>query len=450
MRQQDANRNTIGALSRLTGIPSRLLLALHPSNDPFWRGTVRQNQHVEWFMALAEQHRGRGLGIRDLHYALIVVGAAYDENIGKNEWSRLQRAAGFARDLGVIPPWEFPDKRTRLLAVDGRRDLGEAVTVKKPSLWVPSQTRQFGVEIEEFSALRLQPVRVLVLLEKDAEGVVEEVLPPCTRQGAELRITTGFTPKTLAGEVCREAVRDGRPIYVFQITDADSKGEQMAIATSRHIEFIRSRHDVPPVTLDRIALTLAQVAEIEEDVIGRSIPRSPDKSERREGRVELNALPIFAPGWLRGQVEQALDSVTVEIEEPDPPDVPDELQEFIDKGERLGDRLLARVGERLRLIDQIVSDEIADWEPEEIEVEVPELEVPEDFDPILGSDRNYEEQINAYRRHGAAHRDLRPLDFAPRTCALPGCERTMLHRSVQARYCSTAHMRQAKRKKGRA
>ena len=134
-------------------------------------------------------------------------------------------------------------------------------------------------------------------------------------------------------------MRDPRPLVVFLITDADSSGEQMAVVTGRHLEFLSKRYDLPPIYLDRIALTLAQVTEIEKE-IGREIPLAPDVA-REIGRVELNALPVFAPGWLGRQVKKALESVTVEIEAPEV-EVPDKLDDALLQAERLTIRLYRR------------------------------------------------------------------------------------------------------------
>lgn len=236
---------------------------------------------------------------------------------------------------------------------------------------------------------------------------------------------------------------------MFQITDADFSGEHMSVATGRHLEFLSRRYDLPPIYLARIALTLTQVTEIEAE-IGRPIPRSPDsykdgRLKRDIGRVELNALPIFAPGWLRRQVRLALRSVTVEIEEPDA-GVPEELQETLDKGERIAQHLYGRVAPRLRLVERIVDAALDEWEPDDPEVEVPEVDLDRDW--ILDTERDYLTQLDAYRRHGQAHRDTEPLVLTERLCGC-GCGESLAHMAVQARYLSDAHAQVAARRRAR-
>ena len=202
------------------------------------------------------------------------------------------------------------------------------------------------------------------------------------------------------------------------ITDADFSGEHMSVVTGRHLEFlVRSLtakgYEMPPVFVDRIALTLAQVDEIEQE-IGKEIPRAPDeykdgRLKREEGRVELNALPIFAPGWLRRQVEQALEAVTVEVEEP-AVEVPVELTDALRRAEALADRLYERIEDKLVWIKQIVDDALEEWEPDAVEPDVPEVDLDREerrlrHDPRL---RRAAERLPPPRPSASQHRGARP------------------------------------------
>jgi hypothetical protein len=299
--------------------------------------------------------------------------------------------------------------------------------------YVPTEANVMEVKLGGFDSLEAQPVRVLVCMEKDSESLRGEVFGPCYAAGVELRVTIGFSPKTLAARLAKEALSDKRPLVVFLITDADSAGEDMSRVTGRHLEHLSKHHDLPRILLQRIALTLAQVREIEQE-IGKPIPLAPDV-KREIGRVELNALPIFAPGWLRRQVEEALESVTVEIEEPEV-EVPEELEETLDRALRLASRVYEAVEGRLRWIEESVDNAIDEWEPEVSEAEVPEVDLDRDW--ILDTERDYWTQLNAYRRHGAAHRDPEPLVLTERLCAC-GCGESLAHMAVQARFLNDAH-----------
>jgi hypothetical protein len=410
------------------------LVALSPDNDPFLAGTEAHTRDAHEFMRLMP-FVNPDVHLRDVHYQLVQLGSTpYN-----SDWVWLQTAANRARDLGLIPPWAFPDKRTRALLEDGRGDGEVEYEIAKPVLHAPRRALLANsAHVKDFSPLEAQPVRVLGLIEKDADSFRAEIVPPFRAAGAELRVTIGFTPKTLAARLAREAIRDPRPLVVFLITDADSSGEKMAVATGRHLEFLSKQHDLPPIYLDRIALTLAQVKEIEAE-IGRPIPLAPDVA-RDIGRVELNALPIFAPGWLRRQTEKALASVTVEISEPDV-EVPDELHDALRRAHRLMNRLYRRIEDRLVRIERIVDDALEEWEPEEPQVEIPEPDLDRDW--ILNTDRDYLDQLNAYRRHGPAHHDTAPLVLSERLCRF--CGKSLAHMAVQARYCSDTCRHRARR-----
>jgi hypothetical protein len=381
--------------------------------------------------------------LRGLNYRLV-----QQESSGytgaQQEWEWLQKASRRARDLGLIEPWAFPDMRTRALLSDMRGD-GEKIEyeIVKPTFWVPTRARlDRYASVKDFSPLAVQPVRVLGLIEKDDDDIRAEIVPHFHSAGAELRVTTGFSPKTLAGRLAQDALRDPRPLVVFLITDADSSGEQMAVVTGRHLEFLSKRYDLPRIVLGRIALTLAQVKEIEEE-IGREVPLAPDVA-REIGRVELNALPVFAPGWLRRKVKEALESVTVGIEEPEV-EVPDELDDALLHAERLTIRLYRRIADKLLRIEEIIDTAVAEWEPDPVEIDVPDLDLDRDW--ILDTERDYLTQLNAYRKHGPAHRDTEPLVLTERMCAC-GCGTSLLHKAAQARYLNDAHRMAATRRRG--
>ena len=85
---------------------------------------------------------------------------------------------------------------------DERGDGEVEYQIVKPSLYVSTKAHLTrDASIADFSALTAQPVRVLGLIEKDDDDIRAEIVPPFRRAGAELRITTGFSPKTLAARL---------------------------------------------------------------------------------------------------------------------------------------------------------------------------------------------------------------------------------------------------------
>lgn len=172
------SRDDLERLSRWAGVPLEELVALSHFRDPFLVGTPTHTADASRFVSLVEFLRGStGVNpddhLRDVHYSLISTHAAYSEH----EWEWLVTAAGRARDLGEIEPWAFPDKRTRALLLNGRGE-GEEIeyTITKPTFHVPTRAWVGEAEVDGFSALRAQPVRVLGLVEKDSERLRDEIV----------------------------------------------------------------------------------------------------------------------------------------------------------------------------------------------------------------------------------------------------------------------------------
>ena len=224
------SRDDLKRLSRWAGVPLESLVALSRDRDPFLAGTSGHRRDASRFLALVEFLRettgeNPDVHLRDLHYALLNTNAPYKAS----EWPWLLRASGSARDLGMIQPWAFPDERTQVLANSQRGEGFEIeYAITKPVFYVPTEAKVMEVELGGFDSLEAQPVRVLVV---HGEGLREPPwrgFGPCCAAGVELRVTIGFSPKTLAARLAKEALSDKRPLVVFLITDADSAGEDMS------------------------------------------------------------------------------------------------------------------------------------------------------------------------------------------------------------------------------
>jgi hypothetical protein len=187
--------------------------------------------------------------------------------------------------------------------------------------------------------------------------------------------------------------------------------------------------------------------------------------------VELQALAAFAPGWVGRELRRRLDEVT----DPELGDAIDDWEvEAEDAIEAAWETETAASEEALSVLrdrrDAILErfdlaalnaalDEI---EPERRGLEAEIRAVVEGFDPellglpdgyvdldgdrdwLLDTDREYEEQLNAFRRHEPIHRRRPPLVLTEPTCEFCGDPLPPGRR----RFCNEAHRKRHERQPG--
>lgn len=147
------------------------------------------------------------------------------------------------------------------------------------------------------------PVNVEVWLEKDAlAGVlVPVVVEEC---GLDLHVTRGYASVSYLESAAGFIRRDGRPTYVYLLTDFDPSG--LGIADTVTAELIRRSYPTE-VYVERLAVDREQIDE-------HQLPTRPTKttdSRARKfmrqygtGSVELDAIP---PATLRGLVRDCIE-----------------------------------------------------------------------------------------------------------------------------------------------
>jgi hypothetical protein len=147
-------------------------------------------------------------------------------------------------------------------------------------------------------------VNVEVWLEKDAlKGVlVPTVVNEC---GLGLHVTRGFASITYLQEAADDIDRDGRPTYVYVLTDFDPSGVSIAQKVE---EELTARAPYSDITVKRLAVDREQIERW-------NLPTRPTKAtdtraskfRRLHGTdsVELDAIP---PDELRKLVKDAIDS----------------------------------------------------------------------------------------------------------------------------------------------
>ena len=148
------------------------------------------------------------------------------------------------------------------------------------------------------------PVNVEVWLEKDAlKGVLKPVV--VDECGLGLHVTRGFASITYLQEAAEEIERDGRPTYVYVLTDFDPSG--VSIAEKVEAE-LTERAPGADITVERLAVNREQVDRWR-------LPTRPTKAtDTRASKfrqvhgsesVELDAIP---PDTLRQLVKEAIES----------------------------------------------------------------------------------------------------------------------------------------------
>ena len=148
------------------------------------------------------------------------------------------------------------------------------------------------------------PVNVEVWLEKDAlKGVLKPVV--VDECGLGLHVTRGFASITSLQEAAEDIELDGRPTYVYVLTDFDPSG--VSIAEKVEAELTERAPDAD-ITVERLAVNREQVDRWQ-------LPTRPTKAtDTRASKfrqvhgtesVELDAIP---PDTLRQLVKEAIES----------------------------------------------------------------------------------------------------------------------------------------------
>jgi hypothetical protein len=145
-------------------------------------------------------------------------------------------------------------------------------------------------------------VQVEVWLEKDALAGV--LYPTVVEEyGLDLFVTRGFSSVTYLQEAAESITADGRPAFVYVLTDFDPSGISIARTVERELV---QRASPVRVEVERLAVTREQIAHYH-------LPTRPTKTtdararafmrEHGTGSVELDALP---PGELRALVSEKI------------------------------------------------------------------------------------------------------------------------------------------------
>jgi len=202
----------------------------------------------------------------------------------------VQRRLVALRDSGLIPHGYIVDG-TRFVTGYTRYDDLEEFTEYAAGLY----RKDYWADAD---------VRLEVWLEKDAlKGVlVPTVVNEC---GLGLHVTRGFASITYLQDAAEEIEADGRPTFVYVLTDFDPSG---VVIADKVEEELQARAPDSEITVRRLAVDREQIERWE-------LPTRPTKtSDTRASKfrrihgtdsVELDAIP---PDALRNLVKDAIDS----------------------------------------------------------------------------------------------------------------------------------------------
>lgn len=316
----------IKALATSLGCRVPDLLVLARQNDPFFAGSPAQERRARWFAELWDQFGYTiGVHLRRVHYQLVSQlsprkddGTLYENTEGC--WDYLGEAAKAARYLGYVHPAAFIDRRNpdpHLLAPEARLAPVPTWSVERADWELPTIPDPLDSQLQ-LALPRLwvdgydyapgdQPYHLELWVEK---STMNDVLTPlCRDLGLNLVTSLGFQSITSVITLIERVRSSGKPARIFYISDFDPAGDGMPTAVARQLEYWLAEYDpTADVALTPLALTRDQVERYR-------LPRIPVKdSDRRKtrfeehhgaGAVELDALEALQPDTLARLVLEA-------------------------------------------------------------------------------------------------------------------------------------------------
>jgi hypothetical protein len=314
--------------------------------DPFQSDTPSKLRDAEWFAELWQRFGyTNGVHIRRIHYRaqsagdVALPGGEPYENTDKCH-QRLGNASQWARDLGLVDPSKFEDRRnnpTKHYAAQRLNQPEPSGHIELPDVrpWsLPEPTgwdrpwfygghlKSLGIgdpdiDHDEIGDVAVsgydyhradQPYYEALWIEK---STMDDVLDPlCAELGIDYLVNVGFASKTQAIALLTSASRLGKPLRVFTISDFDPAGAHMPTGLARQLEYYR---DVFAPDAEVVVWHLG----MHRDWVDKyDLPRAPIKAEDRRkdnfetvhgnGCVELDALEALQPGALAREIRSLI------------------------------------------------------------------------------------------------------------------------------------------------
>lgn len=307
----DFDYETLKMEAKEQGVPVKDLLALSPTNDPFYVGSEGQREKAEWF---AKVYKAMGspdkVHIRRVHYWLVSQdmkkpdGSKYMNT--ENDWNYITLCAKYARYLGLIPIENIEDHKAPDPDIHCYTWRHENPTKVKQRTDATQIIRQIANNFQCFNPSKTQKYMLELWCEKSTMNDI--LLPLCQDYGMNLVIGEGELSITAVNKLMDRIEEVGKPTRIFYISDFDPAGECMPVSIARKIEFLASQRDITEdIKLKQLVLTPEQCREYK-------LPRTPIKlTEKRAagfeerhgaGATELDALEAVYPGKFKKIIEQ--------------------------------------------------------------------------------------------------------------------------------------------------
>jgi hypothetical protein len=449
------NHDRIKTLAKERGIKIASLLALAPKNDPFFAGAEAKKRGAQWFVEIWQRFGfADGVHLRRIHYrivsdkqpTLLPDSKPYENTL--ECWDFMTESSKHARYLGMVDPAAFVDRRNA-----EPRIYSASRTAPRPGFYFTDDLESWRLpsldlnlrcdlslpapEINGYDYSGDHADHRYFLQMWIEKSTMDDVLEPiCERYGVDLVTGAGFQSITSVVSMLRERNPLRKPARIFYISDFDPAGEGMPIATARQIEFWLPKYAPGlEIKLHHLALTREQVLQYE-------LPRTPIKEsdlrrrgfEQRNGAgaVELDALEAVHPGELAEIVEQAFqryfdktlnrrltktwhnaDSAAKEEWETEVVEQAAELESIRTEAEAIAEKYSSQLEPLKRNFEmeiQPLRDQLellrhaVQAKADEFTVDLPARPEPAESEAdeaawLFDSNRDYDAQIDYYRRH---------------------------------------------------
>lgn len=399
------NYESIKKIAAENNLSVKDLLALSPSNDPFYVGTPADLKAADWFAGVwRKTGYTTGAHLRRVHYwaisqrtpILLPSGERYENT--EPCWDYLVSASKKARYLGLVRIEQIVDAKhpdPHIYADYDSISSGPRFQIDAPDLNDPY------IWISGINNAAAQPYHLEIWCEK---STMDDVLLPLAEEfSANLVTFKGEVSITACYNLMKRIEESGgKPCRVWYISDFDPAGNSMPVAMSRKFEFMLKKYGRDyDVKIKPALLTATQVQEY-------NLPRTPIKeSEKRAakfeanfgaGAVELDAMEALFPGELatimRDELELYYSNEAAALVQEQREQLESDVR---DKIESITARHQAAINGVREYLEELRRVRL-DTSPYKVELFRPEVDEDSD-DWLFDSERQYVDQIIKYKGH---------------------------------------------------